>query len=330
MEEHSSEEKLVETYLQEHKKEQAVDLLFDLIIKHTQTGNFTKAEALRERLFEVDSMALNEIVKSAEIIETAKLAAMNQAHKETWSHLYNILTKEEKIALYYAMKTAAYEPGQIIFQQGEMNANLYLINAGQAKLFYYKDKHAILLNTLGPGDIAGEDTFFTNSTCTTSVMAHSAVKINFIEKTVLRKWQAEAPNLVNKLQDYCAKLEPIKELLQQKELERRAHPRYAVSGSATIKILDKPDSKIFKGDLSDISASGVSFVMNTSPQAAEGLLGCDLNLKFTLLGDFPEVSVDQAGRIVGVHGQMFNEYYINVKWEQPLDDQLINRIKSSG
>lgn len=327
MKDYSSQEKLVETYLKDNKKEQAVELLFDLIAEYAQTHNFAKAESLRERLFEVDSMALDEIVKSAEIIENAKIIAMDQAHMKTWSHLYKNLTKEESIALYYSMQTAVYEPEQIVFRQGEMNANLYFINAGQLKLFFHQDKHTILLNTLGPGDLAGEDTFFTNSTCTISVMAHSTVKLNYLEKAVLQKWQAEAPNLAIKLQDYCTGLEPIKELLQKKELERRVHPRCAIAGSAAVQILDKQGSKVFKGDLSDISASGVSFIMNTSPTAAETLLGCRLNLKFTLPGAFPEISIDQEGRIVGVHGQLFNEYFINVKWEQPLDDGLIDRIK---
>ena len=226
------------------------------------------------------------------------------------------------------MQTAVYEPEHIIFRQGEMNASLYFINAGRVTTFYHKDDHAILLKTLGPGDLVGEDTFFTNSTCTTSAMAHSTVKLNIIGKTVLQKWQADEPNLANKLKAYCSGLEPIKDLLQKKELERRAYPRYAISGSAAIKILDKQGSKIYKGDLSDISVSGVSFEINASPTAADALLGCRLNLKFTLRGAFSEISIDHEGRIVGVHGQLFNEYFINVKWEEPLEDALIDRIKA--
>ncbi len=330
MEDFSAQEKLVETYLEDNKKEQAIALLFDLIAQCAQARDFAKAESLRERLFEVDSMALDEIVESAEIIENAKISAMNEAHMETWSHLYKHLTKEESIALYYGMQSAVYEPEQIIFRQGELNSNLYFINAGQVKLFYHKDKHAILLKTLGSGDLTGEDTFFTNSTCTTSVMAHSTVKLNFIDKAVLQKWQANTPNLANKLQDYCTGLEPITDLLQKKELERRTHPRYAIAGSAAIQILDQQDSKTFKADLSDISASGVSFIMNTSPAAAESLLGCRLTLKCSLRGSFPEISIDQEGRIVGVHAQLFNEYFINVKWEQLLEAALIDKIKAYG
>ena len=330
MEDFSSQEKLVDTYVKENKKKQAVELLFDLIVRCAQTHDFTKAESLRERLFDVDSMALDEIVKSAEIIENAKMSAMDEAHLETWSHLYKHLTKEESIALYYGMRAAVYEPEQIIFRQGELNPNLYFIDAGRVKLFYHKDKHAILLKTLGPGDLAGEDTFFTNSICTTSSMANSTVKLNFIDKTVLGTWKANTPNLVNRLQDYCTGLEPIKDLLQKKELERRTHPRYAIAGSAIIQILDPQGSKAFKGDLCDISASGVSFIMNTSPTAAESLLGCRLTLKCTLRGSFSEININQEGCIVGVHAQLFNEYFINVKWEQPLEDGLIDKIKAYG
>jgi len=328
MQDSIDQEKLLEKYLQENNKESAVELMFDLIVKNATAKNFSKAEQLREKLFEVDPMALDRIVKSAEIIETAKIAAIDPAHRDVWSHLYKRLTKEEKIALYYEMKKANYEAEQIIFQQGEVNSNLYFINAGRLKTFYHKDKHGILLKTIGPGDIAGEDTFFSNSTCTFSMMADSAVKLNFLEKTVLQKWHDEAPTLASKLQAYCAELESINDLLQKKELERRAHRRFVVYGNAFIQITAKPDNKVFKGDLSDISASGVSFVMSTSSKEADMLLGRQLNLKLAFDQTFPELRIDRNGIIVGIHHQLFNEYLINVKWEEPLDNYTIERIKS--
>ena len=135
---------------------------------------------------------------------------------------------------------------------------------------------------------------------------------------------------MNKLQDYCLKLETVKDLLQKKELERRAHKRYAISGTAAIQITDKPEGKIHKAELSDISASGVSFIMNTSPQSAEMLLGCQLNAKFLLPRVSEETRIDQNGTIVGVHRQLFNEYLINVKWDQLLPDGIVAKIKLSS
>jgi hypothetical protein len=92
--------------------------------------------------------------------------------------------------------------------------------------------------------------------------------------------------------------------------------------------MDRPGIKGFKGDLSDISATGISVIMNTSPESAELLLGCRLNIKFRRPEASPEIRIDQDGRIVGIHNQMFNEYLTNVKWDKPLDDGVVERIKS--
>ena len=324
----ADQENLLETYIKEDKKDLAVELLFELITQHAKARDFSKAEALRERLFEVDSMALSVIVKSAEIIEAEKMADINPIHIDTWKDLYEELTREETIALYYEMQTAIFEAEEIIFHQGEINSNLYFIDTGRLNMVYRKGDHGILLKSLGPGDIAGEDTFFTRSTCTTSLIAHSRVELKFLEKSVLQKWQGDAPNLNNKLHDYCLKLKPLKDLLEKKKLERRAHKRYAISGDAIVRIKDTPEGKSFKADLSDISASGASFVMNTSPQSADFLLGCQLSLKF-MLPKANTLRIDQNGTIVGVHSQLFNEYLINVKWDQLLSDSTMATIKSS-
>ena len=152
-----TQENLLETYIKENKKELAVELLFDLITQNAKAREFSKAEALRERIFEVDSMALTAIVESAEVIETEKMAAVDPIHLDIWSHLYEELTKEETLALYYEMEVAAFEVEQIIFQQGELNSNLYFIETGRLNMVYRKGEHGILLKSLGP---TGQIKFF--------------------------------------------------------------------------------------------------------------------------------------------------------------------------
>ena len=323
-------ENLLEKYIKENKKESAVELLFDMITQSAKARDFDKAEALRERMFEVDSMALTAIVESAEIIEAEKMAAIDPIHFKTWSDFYKKLTKEEAIALYYEMKAATVEAEEIIFHQGETNSNLYFVNTGRLNMVYRKGDHGILLKSLGPGDIAGVDTFFTRSICTTSLIAHSRVRLNLLEKSILQRLHADAPNLNNKLRDYCLKLEPIKDQIQKRQLERRAYHRFAVSGDATVQITGTPEGKVFKGDLSDISASGVSFVMNTSPQSAELLLGSHLSLIFLLPQVSADFRIEQSGIIVGVHRQLFNEYLINLKWDKSLPENVLASIKSAG
>lgn len=322
-------EQRVEKYIKENKKELAVETLFDLIVRNAEAKRFRKADALREKLLEVDDMAVNEIVRSGEIIEAEKIAAMDPIYRDTWSQLYGLLTGEETIALYYGMHTATFELEQTIFQQGEVNSNLYFINEGQLKMFYRKGKRGVLLKNLGPGDIAGEDTFFSTSTCTVSLMTHSRVSLNFLQKTVLKKWQSEAPNLANKLYQHCLELESIKDLVRKNELERREHKRHALSSVASVNITGLPEGRSCRAELSDISATGVSFILNVSAKSAEVLLGCRVNVKFSLPQVRSDLRIDLNGTIVGAHSQMFNEYLINVRLRQPLEGDIMDRIALS-
>ena len=77
-------EELVDQHVRHDNKEAAVELLFDLILRHAREKNFEKAEALRERLFEVDPMSLTEIIKSAEIIEEEKNESIDPDHLNVW------------------------------------------------------------------------------------------------------------------------------------------------------------------------------------------------------------------------------------------------------
>ena len=87
----------------------AVKALFDLIVECAKKKDFVKAEALREKLFEVAPMALNEITKSGDIIDEEKSQSIDDTHRETWSELYSTLTTEEANELYFALKENVFE-----------------------------------------------------------------------------------------------------------------------------------------------------------------------------------------------------------------------------
>ena len=59
-------EKLVGQHIANGDNNAAVKLLFKMIVQCAEEKNFIKAEQLRERLLEVDPMALDEIISSAE------------------------------------------------------------------------------------------------------------------------------------------------------------------------------------------------------------------------------------------------------------------------
>jgi len=233
-----------------------VKLLFELIVDYAGMKNFEKAESLKEQLYDVDAMAISEIVKAGEIIEAERSASIDHNHMEIWSNLYGDLSPEETNSLFYVMKERHYGTDEFIIKQGDRDASLYFVNRGRLKVTYSQEGRKILLKSIGPGDIIGDDTFFTDSLCTTSVVTLSNVNMGVVAKEGIEKWQTQAPALESKLRDYCLKLQTIQETLKEKGVERRVQDRISISGKGLFQLMNSAGQlvgKPFKGRLSDIS-----------------------------------------------------------------------------
>lgn len=327
----SSDEKLVEKYISDNKTGPAVKLLFDMVVKCAKGKNFSKAESLREKLMEVDPMALSEIIRSAEIIEEEKSGSLDKAHMDIWSGLYGKLTPEESNALFYSMKEIVCEANEHIFKKGDHNSKLYFIDQGELKMVYEQKGKEILLKKLKPGDMAGQDTFFSISICTTSLLALSKVKMHYIENDVLARWNKEIPTLEPKLKDYSLKTENAHDLLKKKGMDRRQLDRHSISGKVAVQMINasgNPVGNAFRGELSDISASGISFYIKTSDRKnASFLLGRNLNLLFTLPGKAAPEKITQSGTVIGVSYHLFNDYIIHLKFAKEIKMDLIANIE---
>src|SRR5208337_5436192 len=127
MENVAEKERLVRGYLDQGNKEAAIKLLFELVVLCTKDKNFEAAEAMRSRIFEIDAMALSEIILSGEIIEEEKSRTIDSGHRKIWTKLYNLLSVEEANALYFALKKATYQTGESISHQGDLKPRLYFI-----------------------------------------------------------------------------------------------------------------------------------------------------------------------------------------------------------
>lgn len=323
----SKHEELVEQYILQGRIEDAVELLFDLILRHARKKNFSKAEVLREKLFEIDPMSLTEIIKSAEIIEVEKSESIDQDHLDMWSDMYDTLTTEEAHTLYLSLKNSTYDTDEVIFRQGELNPCLYFVNHGRLKMSYTLGDREILLKTLDPGSLAGDDTFFSITVCTTSLTTLSPVKVSFLEKETFENWQNNFPSLASKLKDYCHQLEAVRELIQKEGMDRRIHERIRMSGPLIFQILSpagKAIGKAYKGDISDISAGGLSFEIKISKKNALLLLARNLNMKFAVPGNISRSQAKRNGTIIGVTNNLSNAYTIHVKF-----DELLNELEGN-
>ncbi len=324
---------LVDQHVEKGDTESAVKLLFDLIIKYAGEKDFETAESLRDRLMEVNPMALTEIVKSGEIIDEGKSSSIDQEHLDTWAQLYKTLTQEETSTLFYAMKLAQFKPKQVIFRQGERNSNLYFINKGQLKMFFVEGEQEKAIKDLDEGDVMGEDTFFNLTVCTESVTALSSVEVNFLEKDVLAKWEKKDLGIESKLRDYCLKLDKISDLLKKKGLDRRSRKRIEISSKVSILSLDAsgaPRGKSLTGTLADICAGGVSFYLKIPKENVVNMFSEPrIKVTFNINKRESRRNIEQTGTMVAaIHH--FYDYSMHVKFDKILDDKTIEDIKTAG
>ena len=323
-------EQLVDQHLAENRIDAAVSTLFRLIVTYAKEKNFTKAELLREKLYEIDPMALNEIINSAEIIEQEKQKGMTQDHQEIWIDLYQMLGKEEGTCLYYSMKEASYNRDQPLFIQGEVNSNLYFVNQGQLQMLFRHNGQEVLLKQINPGDILGIETFFYDSVCTTTVSPISKVMVNFLEKRVLQEWKEKFPVLESKLQKYCLKFEKAHDLLKKKGLDGRSERRFRIEGNAILQILSSSGASVgkpFKGVIDDISASGLTCIIKlVKKEIAQLLVGRKMELKLIITVKGASRTISQIGTVVAVSSPPFDDYYLHIKFHQLLDNALVMEI----
>jgi CRP-like cAMP-binding protein len=321
------------TQTDENNNASALADLFRLIVTHAKAKDFAKAESLREKLIDLDPMALKEIITSAEIIEQEKKEGISQDHLSFWADLYQAISKEEGNVLYYAMKEASYYNDQPLFTQGDRNFNLYFVKQGQLKMLCRHSGKETLVKTLQPGDVFGIESFFSDSVCTSSVSPFSRAKVNYLEKKVLQEWGEKFPALESTLYRYCLKFEKTHDVLKKKGLDRREQRRFRIDGKVGLQVLGVagvPVGRPFRGIVSDISASGMSCLVKlTKKEIGHLLLGRSMELKLGLAVKGVTRIICLAGTVVAVSSPPFDDYYLHVKFHQVLDSVLVREIAAS-
>lgn len=324
----TEQERLIDQYLSEGRQDEAVKTLYDLIVENAKNHDFIKAEALRDKLFEVAPMALNEISRSGDIIDEEKSRSIDEDHRKTFSELYDNLTPEEANEIFFAMKENVYNAGETIFSIGDQDNRLCFLDSGEVKMVYLKKSNETL-KILEPGNIAGEDTFFyTTSSRTVSLIANSSVKLHSLGREILERWKDNFPALEQKLSSYCSKSGRISEILMKKGMSRRRNKRKKISGKVAVELLHpsgKSTGKKFLGALCDISISGLSFTFRLSNnEVAHKILGAKTKTQLVVPEDSRPKKIEQIGKIVGIGYHVLSDHSIHVRFDQP--DETIKKL----
>jgi len=322
-----AQETLVEKCLQKNDIDGAVRLLCQLISLCVEQGHFSRADALRKRLIEVSPFALNEIVKATEMIEAAKNAAIDPKFLTCFAGLWADLSRDEQNAVYYALHPMECGPNMLLFSQGKPNSRLFFIREGQFKLFFRKEDQTFLFRDLGSGDIVGNDTFFSRTFCTTSLMTMTVAAFSYLNESALTEWHDDLPGLGDKLRLYCERFPKTSSLVKGKGFERRSDRRLGITGPIASRLLSDAGKGLeeqLKGEVADISCGGLLFLINTTVTFAEMLLGHQLQMAFRFPEADPNLTFERTGTVLSVTNLPGNEYAIHVRFDEPLSKDLFD------
>lgn len=326
------EEKSIRKLLAAEDNDSAKGMILDLITKVSRMRRFTQAEQLREWLIDIDSMALTDIIKAAEIIEEEKHAAVDRNHLEIWSGLFDVLSTEEFSTFYHGLEHRRYANEEIVIKKGAKQTCLFFINSGRVKLFYNERDTEILIRTLQKGQILGVGTFFEASFWTLSAAALGQAEISTLSLDKLREWHDDFPALESKLRDFCNRFESVNAIFKNSNKDRREFKRHKASSQRiSITLLDrngKSTGVSGKGELFDFSRGGASFFMRISKRDnARLLLGRSIKLMLSVEGT-AGAPVSFIGDIVAVraHHAMEYEYSVHIEFNTPLNSSEIQNV----
>lgn len=306
-----------------------VDSLANEITQLAESGDFHRAENLREYLLANHPTALSAIISTAEIIEEQKTLRIDHDHLATWDELYSSLSQEEQNCLFYSTKGHTVPARKLIIRQGRVIPRLLFVDSGKVTLFHTKGEERILLGQLSGGDVLGEETFFSLSTPTFSAGAQTEVRLRYLDKSVTRGWEERQPGLYQKLADYFLRNSRAKQLLQQKNIEKRLFAREKVEGKVLAHVLSEDGSRTgesVRGSLIDLSRNGISFDIHCAKsETAEALLGSMLDLELNFVGAGDGRAAKLIGNVVKVGVLLHNDYIINIQLQSVLSPQEFER-----
>ncbi|TKB06019.1 cyclic nucleotide-binding domain-containing protein [Desulforhopalus sp. IMCC35007] len=313
----------------EDRKTEAVKLIVGLINTATQNQQFDKAEALQEWLLQIEPMALTESIRATELIEESKKALIDENFYFVWKNIVDILSAEEFIALYHAMKRKSYASGEHLVQQGQIHSELFFVNTGRVQLYTHIDGREIPLQIVSEGGLLGHGTFFELSVWTSAAKSQGA-EVFSLSYESLQKLEKKYPGIESKLSDYCSHIETSTTLLKKMKRSRRQLERKKISGKISFILLGADGKKTEaegRGNILDISQGGVCFIVHSSQRKnTHYLFGKKIQLSIKKSNTNP--AVERNGKILAVrdHDIIGNAYSVHVEFDTLLTGSELREI----
>lgn len=325
----------VERLIQAGQSDKAAELLCQMALASAREGDISKSEEFRDRLYEVNDMALAYIIKVNEAIDAQKSKLLTPDYRRRWAPLFEKLSAEESRAFFFALKRLDMESESVVLKQNHTNDKLFLVNQGRLKIVYVDEDKDLLINTLGPGDIFGQDTFFSVNVNTVGVKALSPTQLSYIDRVTLERLKSCGNFSESKLIDACNLGLSLGDRLRQKGLDRRSHKRFNLNTKISFQLLSSSRKdgmcRPITAELWDISKNGMSFYFGSKKrEAVRNLIGYTLGVRFTVdIGGRPK-TVAVTGVVHGVQNHPLDEYSVHLKLKRNFSDAAIKAIQQSA
>jgi CRP-like cAMP-binding protein len=323
------EDQQVKELLDKGQKGQAISLIMQLIEDNAKAKCFHRAEDLRNRLMQIDSMALLESIRAAEIIEEEKSASISNEYLLIWKELVNTLSPEEFASLYHAMTEKNYADGEMVVNQGEFHSTLFFVNSGRIQISAVSQGREVPIKVVGPGEILGGDTFFDVSVWTVNVVSKGA-SLSLLTWERLQSQKENCPALHSKLQDFCARFTSPSKYFSKSSRTRRQFERKKAVGRVTIDLLDQHGRETglaARGELLDLSRGGVALTLRFSKKkSAAALLG--KKIRVNIRPDVASVVLLRIGKVMAVrcHDFIGNDYSLHIEFDSELSSAEIQQV----
>ncbi len=311
------------------EKERASQMLLELIGDCARNKDFTNAERLRERFYEIDSATLRDIIRADEIIAREKSGIVSRSYLEIWARLLDELSSEEFSSIYHELENQVLKPEEILVSQGDKNDRLFFINHGTLKVIYENNGREVFIKNLNSGEIAGEN-FFDASLWTVTLSALTPCRISSLKRSSFIRWQEEFPGLEAKLRAFYDRSNNVHDLLGKKGLNRRLHDRFRLSRRVQIQMTDtagKPIGRGFQGDLHDVSRGGLALKIRIAKREnGRLLLGRKMRITVPVAGEPPQVHVHGQALSVHPETEKGDDFLVHLIFDQELDPEVLQTI----
>lgn len=309
------------------KREEARKLLFDLIVSCAQGGDVKNATRLRDWFYEVDPMALSDIIKVNEIIDESMSGLINEQFVQAWTGLKKVLSEEEFTSLYHCLEEHQVEEGKQIVKAGSKLDAIFFVTRGNVNVNCNCIDKNITVKVLESGTLIGENCF-EPSCWTVSLTSASPVTLSILRHKKLMELYDRFPGFEAKMAGYYEKFNDTRKLLKDQGLNRRRFERFSVDHKITFQTIDKDGKageRSFRGELDNISGGGLSFFLRIVKRENRRML-FGRRLLVTVKQNEKKLEFTGTVAAITIHDFQDHDYSVHVSFDKQVPEDSITPL----